>query len=143
MKKLILCLALVACLGMIASPALALPKCPHTNSAGVTSLNFGNCILNFLIMVGTIGLKVRQYVCNAAPAVIQVAQEVLAITGIPVPPEIINICNSIIKVGCSDNVSLADLIAFINTYNQSQLQAKGGAVKIIDPTPIIDWQSGK
>jgi hypothetical protein len=141
MKKLIVIFCLIACLGFMSSPVLALPSCPHTNAQGMTSKNFGNCILNVLIVIGTFGIKARQYFCNAAPGVLAVAQQVLAITGFPIPAEIVNICNSIIAVGCSDNVSLADLIAFIESYNKAQVAKLHltGTVKTIDPSPIIDW----
>ena len=138
MKKLALTLMLVACLGMMTAPAYALPSCPHTNSAGVTSKNFGNCILNVTLKIITFGMAVRNYVCNAPPNVVSIATFILLLAG--VPSQVINTCKSIIAIGCSDTKSLDAVIAFINQYNASHLQMKATSeVTFIDPTPIINW----
>lgn len=145
MRKLALCLMLVACLGFLAAPVYALPACPHSNSQGVTSVNLGNCILNGLtkvVAIITVGLvTAKKYVCGAGPDVLAVVSMILPIAiGDVAAQKIVNICNSLLKTGCSDQVSLDDLVAYINSYNASHAtQLTRATATFIDPTPIINW----
>lgn len=148
MKKFAIILSMVAILGMAVSPAMALPKCPHTNSAGITSLNFGNCIMNVVVGIVTFGKKVKTYVCNASPAVIAVCNVVKPIAASIGAEPILNIITSILTVGCTDTESLSKLIQFVDTYNagvqQNKVMLKGAPVTVmIDPKPLMDWGNNK
>ncbi len=125
--------------------------CPRTDTTGVTTKNFTNCLL-----------ADQDEVCNPPASVMAVidaaAPIIAAIVNVAVPGSAAwvtattmkNAITSVQTVGCLSVSTLNELIAYIQsaafTQQVATMRAEGKymAVPVIDVGPLVDWRdSGK
>jgi hypothetical protein len=122
--------------------------CTRTDTAGVTTKNFPNCMLAAQAMVCNPDANVMAVINAVAPILANLVN-----TAIPGSALFINASNaqnvvkSIQGVGCTSVTALNQLIAFIQSSDfaqaQMQLAAKGKrmATSPIDVGPLINWRN--
>jgi hypothetical protein len=125
--------------------------CTRTDTAGVTTKTFMNCMIGAQAMVCNPDANVMAVINAAAPIIASILNSAVPGSALFINAQnAANVVASIQSVGCTSVTALNQLIAFIQssafTQAQASLTAKGKmmAMAPIDVRPLVDWgKTGK